>query len=212
MEDRFLERRKKLVKKLEFKGVTDKNVLNAILKIKREDFVLDKDEAYLDTALPILKGQTISQPYTVAIMLEALELKKNDKVLEIGTGSGYNADLIAEIIKPGIVYTTEIIKELYDFAKENLKKAKVKNVKVFNVDGSKGLEKYKYFDKIIITAACPKVPEQLLKQLKIDGILVAPVDKGYCQEMLKVIKRKDKLEIKNLGDFVFVKLRGKFGY
>ena len=192
--------------------VKDKKIIDAFKKIKREDFVLNEKEAYLDIALPILKGQTISQPSTIVIMLEALELKKGDKVLEVGAGSGYNASLIAEIIKPGIVYTTEIIKELCDYTKKNLKKAGIKNVKMFNVDGSKGLDKYKHFDKIIITAACPRLPENLIKQLKVNGILVAPVDKGYCQEMLKVIKRRNKLDIKNLGDFVFVKLKGEFGY
>ena len=196
--------------------VTNKRIIDAFLKVRRENFVLDKNQAYDDNALPILCGQTISQPTTIVIMLEALELKKGDKVLEIGTGSGYNSSLIAEIIKPGIVYTTEIIKELRDYANKNLKKAGIKNVKVFNVDGSKGLERYKHYDKIIVTAACPKIPEQLIDQLKFDGILLAPVDNGYCQSMLKITKRRDKKgikkEIKNLGDFIFVKLRGEYGY
>ncbi|MFH1209236.1 MAG: protein-L-isoaspartate(D-aspartate) O-methyltransferase [archaeon] len=196
--------------------ITNKRIIDAFLKIRREDFVLDKSQAYDDNALPILYGQTISQPTTIIIMLEALELEKGDNILEIGTGSGYNAALIAEIIKPGIVYSTEIIKKLCDFSSRNLKKAGIKNVKIFNVDGSKGLEKYKLYDKIIVTAACPKIPEHLLDQLKFDGILLAPVENGYCQSMLKITKRRDKKgikkEIKNIGDFVFVKLRGEYGY
>jgi len=191
--------------------VKNQELIKAFKKIKREDFVLNKKEAYLDIALPILEKQTISQPSTIMIMLEALELKKGDKVLEIGAGSGYNASLIAELVKPETVYTTEIIPELVEFAKNNLKKAKINNVKVFNTDGSKGLLKYSPFNKIIVTAACPEIPKPLISQLKNNGILIAPVG-SYSQEMIKITKKNNKLIKENLGNFVFVKLRGKHGF
>jgi protein-L-isoaspartate(D-aspartate) O-methyltransferase len=139
-------------------------------------------------------------------MLQALELKKNDKVLEIGTGSGYNAALMAELVKPGIVYSLEIVKELAKSAQNNLKKANIKNVKIFNKDGSKGLQEYKPFNKIVFTAACKEIPYNLLEQLKENGILLAPVGL-YPQKMLKLIKKKEGVEIQSLGDFVFVPLQ-----
>ena len=191
--------------------VKNQELIKAFKKIKREDFVLNKEEAYLDIALPIIKGQTISQPSTIMIMLESLELKKEDKVLEIGAGSGYNAALIAEVVKPATVYTTEIIPELVEFAKNNLKKAKITNVKVLNTDGSKGLLKYSPYSKIIVTAACPEIPQPLISQLKNNGILVAPVG-SYSQEMLKITKKNNKLIKEDFGSFVFVKLRGEYGF
>ncbi len=205
--------KKQLLEELKNQGITDKKVLNSIKKIKRELFVPKKykDQAYENHPLPIKKNQTISQPYTVAFMLQALDLKKQDKVLEIGTGSGYNSALIQEITKT-TVYTTEIIKDLVTFAKDNLKKAKIKKVKVFHYDGSKGLEKYKPYDKIIITAACPELPKNLIKQLKDKGILVAPIGSRYSQNMYKITKNKDKIKIENLGNFIFVPLTGKYGY
>ena len=122
------------------KIITDNNLIKDFTKIQREKFVLKeyKDDAYSDIALPILKGQTISQPTTVMIMLQALELKKTDKVLEVGSGSGYNAALLSKLVKK--VYTTEIIPELVEFARNNLKN--IKNVMVIHCDGSKGLKKY----------------------------------------------------------------------
>lgn len=202
-----------LLEELKIQGIKDTKVLNAIKKIKRELFVLKKykDQAYENHPLPIPHGQTISQPYTIALMLQALELKKGDKVLEIGTGSGYNSALIQEITKAK-VYTTEIIPELVKFAKENLKRAKIKNVEVFHYDGSKGFPKFKPYNKIIITAACPELPKELIKQLKTKGILVAPIGTKFSQQMYKIIKLKDKIKIENLGNFVFVPLKGKYGY
>lgn len=202
-----------LIEELKLQGIKDKNILNAINKIKRELFIpkKHKKQAYENHPLPIGKDQTISQPYTIAIMLQALELKKSDKVLEIGTGSGYNAALIQEITKT-TVYTTEIIENLVKFAKSNLKKANIKKVKVFHYDGSKGFPKYKPYDKIIVTAACPSLPKNLIKQLKPKGILVAPIGSKFSQNMYKITKLKDKIKIENLGNFIFVPLTGKYGY
>ena len=189
-----------------------KEIIKAFLNVPREEFLLPKykEVAYEDIALPSLKGQTISQPTTIAIMLNALELKKGDTVLEIGAGTGYNAALISKTIgSKGKVFTTEIIPELAKFAKENLKRLKIKRVQVINTTelGIPG----KKFDKIIVTAACSEIPSTLLDQLKPNGILVAPVGPRFGQRMLKIKKNK-KLEITNLGAFVFVPLKGKHGY
>ncbi|MBU1245978.1 MAG: protein-L-isoaspartate(D-aspartate) O-methyltransferase [Nanoarchaeota archaeon] len=187
-------------------------VIKAFLEVPREEFLLQKYKkiAYEDIALPSFKGQTISQPTTIAIMLNALELKKGETILEIGTGTGYNATLIAKIIgSKGKVYTTEIVKELVGFAKKNLKRVKIKNVEVIYTT-ELGIEGKK-FDKIIVTAACSEIPENLLKQLKKRGIMVVPVGPRFGQKMLKIKKNK-KLEIKDLGAFVFVPLIGKHGY
>jgi len=203
-----------LIKELKGQGIKDKRVLEAIKKIDRKKFVPKelRNEAYENTALPLKKGQTISQPYTVAVMLEALELKKGDKVLEIGTGSGWNAALIAEIINPGKVYTLEIVDELIELARENIKKFNLNNVKIIKNDGGLGYEKEAPYDKIILTAACPKIPEILIKQLKENGILVAPVGFRYGQNMIKLKKKNGRTYEENLGNFIFVPLIGKEGY
>lgn len=196
------------------KLITDKKIITAFKKIPRENFLPEdlKKQAYDDYPLPIGYNQTVSQPTTIIIMLQALELKKTDKVLEVGTGSGYNAALISHILKQGKLYTTEIIPELAEFAKLNLEKLKIKNVEVIKTDGSKGHKEKSPYDKIIVTAACPKIPNILIKQLKIDGILIAPIGPLYNQQMLKIIKRPNKLEIKNLGNFIFVPMQGEYGY
>jgi protein-L-isoaspartate(D-aspartate) O-methyltransferase len=203
-----------LIKEIELMGIKNKKILNAIEKIPRHKFLPEhlKKHAYLNIPLHIGHEQTISQPYTVAFMLDALELKVGDKVLEVGSATGWSAALMSELVKPGTIYTTEIIPELAELAKSNLKKNKIKNVKVFNKDGSLGLERYKPFDKIVLTAAAPEIPKPLIEQLKNNGILVAPVGPLYCQEMLKLTKKDNKLKIKNLGDFIFVKLKGEYGY
>jgi len=182
--------------------ITDERLLNAFRKVRRENFVLDKKQAYHDMALPILNKQTISQPSTIMIMLQALELNENDKVLEIGTGSGYNLALICRMVKR-IVYSVEIHKELIEFAKGNLKKSKINNFEIFHQNGYFGLKKYAPFDRIILTAAPNEIPLELIKQLKIDGIMVAPIGK-YTQRMLKIIKKKDGMIKQDLGDFIFV--------
>lgn len=189
--------------------ITDKRALEAFRRVPRENFVLPqyKDQSYEDIALPTLQNQTISQPTTVLIMTQALEAKPGQKILEVGAGSGYQAAILSEIVKEkGIIYTTEILKELYDFAKNNL--IKYKNIKLLHTDGSKGLSKFAPFDRIIVTAAAKKIPDILLEQLKTQGILLIPVGESfYVQQMLKIKKTKEKNIIENLGDFVFVPLR-----
>ena len=211
--DKFLEKRKLMIEIIKNYGVKDKNVLQAMLKIPRHLFVPSnwQDEAYEDYPLHIGNNQTISQPYTIAFMIELLELKKNDKVLEIGTGSGYSAALISYITKTK-VYTTEIISSLAIKAEENLERAKVKDVIVICTDGTLGLKKYMPFDKILINAACPDFPEPLIEQLKDKGIILAPIGGVLGQEMVKARKTGKRLERKILGDFIFVALRGEFGW
>lgn len=195
------------------KIITDKALLKAFAKVDREKFILSEylEEAYDDNPLPILGGQTISQPTTVMMMIHALELKKNDKVLEIGAGSGYNAAIMSKLGKK--VYTIEIVKELAEFARRNLEKASIKNVKVIYGDGSLGYEKESPYDKCIITAACPQIPQPIISQMKVGGIILAPIGSsgfGY-QEMIKARKTKKGLEKESLGEFSFVPMKGKYG-
>jgi len=213
--DKFYQENRNLVKEIERDGIKDKKVLNAILEVPRHLFVSEYslNEAYGNYPLPINAGQTISQPYTVAFMIEALELKKGDKVLEVGAGSGWNAAIIGKIVgNKGKVIATEIISELAISAKENIKKVGLKNIKIICWDGSQGYEKEKPYDRIIVTAACPKIPAPLLEQLKVNGILVAPIGPFFSQRMIRVIKTKKKVIKDNLGNFVFVPLRGKYGF
>ena len=211
--DKFLDKRKLMIQVIRNYGVKDENVLKVMLKIPRHLFVPRQleEQAYEDYPLQIGNNQTISQPYTIAFMLESLELKKNDKVLEIGTGSGYSAALISYITKTK-VYTTEIISSLALIAQENLKRANIKNVKVICRDGSLGIKEYSPYDKILINAACPDFPEPLIKQLKDNGIILGPIGGVLGQEMIKCIKKGRKLEKHSLGNFIFVALRGEFGW
>jgi len=194
------------------KIITDKRLIKAFKAIPREEFILggSLNEAYGDYPLPILKGQTISQPTTVMIMINALELKKTDRILEVGAGSGYCAAIISRMVK--FVYTTEIIPELAEFAVNNIKRVGIKNIEVINYDGSQGYEKQSPYDKIMVTAACPKIPPPLIEQLKEGGIIVAPVAYFLGQKMIKGIKKNKELKTESLGDFVFVPLKGKYGY
>jgi len=192
--------------------ITDKRLIKAFQEVKRENFITKEflNEAYGDYPLPIGHEQTISQPTTIMLMTEALELKSTDKVLEIGSGSGYQAALISRLARK--VISIEIIKDLALFAKENINKNNIKNVEIINADGSQGYEKESPYDKIIATAACPKIPEALIEQLKENGIIVAPVGPLYGQVMVKAKKIKNKLISWKLGDFIFVPLKGKYGY
>ena len=195
--------------------VKDKKVIEAFRKVPRELFVAEerKEESYGDYPLPIGEGQTISQPTTVMIMTQALELKEGDKVLEVGSGSGYQAAIIANIVGDnGKVISTEIVDELVESAKSNIKKLKLKNVEIIKHDGSKGYDKEAPYDQIIITAACPKIPSPLIKQLREGGIIVAPVGNMNEQAMIKGRKINGRLVEEDLGNFMFVPLKGKYGY
>lgn len=196
------------------RAIQNKNVIEAFKKVPRELFVLPeyRADAYKDEPLPILAGQTISQPSTVVLMLDALEVRPGQKVLEIGAGSGYNAALLGVLVgTKGKVVSTEIIPELVQFAKKNLKSAGMTNVTVVKRDGSKGYAKEAPYDRIICTAAAPRIPKVLVDQLEDNGILLIPVGSGYLQKMIRARKAKGKLETENLGDYVFVPLTGEYG-
>ena len=195
--------------------ITDKRLFEAFLKVPRDSYVSEKQkqEAYGDFPLPTIRGQSISQPSTVMIMLQALELRQGHKVLEVGAGTGYQAALMGYVVgEKGTVITTEVIPELVHLAKDNLAKEKVKNVTIVEADGSRGYEEEAPYDRIVITCACPVMPEPCIKQLKEGGIIVAPVGDQYGQSMIKGVKKEGKLETLSLGPFVFVPMRGKYGF
>ena len=183
--------RKKLLDILREKGITDEAVLNAMNNIPRHFFMdsaLD-NIAYEDRAFPISAGQTISQPYTVAFQTQLLQIKPNEKVLEIGTGSIYQATMLAEL--GAKVFTIERQKDLFEKTKLYIFKSKYPNLKFFYGDGFEGLPTYAPFDKVIITAAAPFVPPKLIQQLKSGGKMVIPVDDGPHQRMLRLTKNAD---------------------
>ena len=193
--------------------ITDQEVLTAFKKVERENFILKRyiKQAYEDIPLPIGFNATISQPTTVMIMTQSLEVKKGNKILEIGTGSGYQAALLSILTgEKGKVYTTELIKELADFAKQNLKE--YKNIEVINIDGSAGYKKHAPYDKIIFTVAVPKIENLILEQLKDPGIYLAPIGDEYSQELIKVTKKDFQIKKESLGYFQFVPLKGKYGF
>jgi protein-L-isoaspartate(D-aspartate) O-methyltransferase len=192
--------KQQLIKILRKDGFSNKT-LNAFSKIKREDFIPKqyKDYAYENEPLPIGKGSTISQPYTIAFMLDLLELKDSLKVLEIGSGSGYVLALINEICKNCEVYGVEINKELVEKSKKVLKEHK--NITVVGGDGSKGL-KGKKFNRILISASSNKIPEHLFNQLEEKGIMVCPVKNSIFQ----IKKVKGRIRKKEFHGFVFVRL------
>ena len=184
-----LKRRLMVEAQIESRGVKDQRVLEAMKKVERHKFVpapftLD---AYSDSPLPIGHDQTISQPYIVAYMTEAAQLKAGDRVLEIGTGSGYQAAILAELVKE--VYTIEILPELADSARSILRTLRYNNVWVKTGDGYKGWSEHQPFDAIIVTAAPPNIPEALIEQLNLNGRMILPVGEFY-QELV-LIKKTD---------------------
>ncbi len=206
--DEFSGQREGMVIKLVKDGYLDsKRIIKVFMDTPRHLFVREEDEksAYADYPLPIPAGQTISAPHMVAMMTELLEPKAKDKVLEIGAGSGYQAAILSKLVKK--VYSIEVDPELVSFAKQNLKRAGIKNVEVVRGDGSRGYEKAKPYDKIIVTCATPEIFGSWIKQLKTNGILLAPVGGGFYQELIRIRKTKKELERKNFGGCAFVPLR-----
>jgi protein-L-isoaspartate(D-aspartate) O-methyltransferase len=193
---------------LKARGVREPRVLAAMLKVERHLFV-PKDlqsSAYSDQPLPIGEGQTISQPYIVALMTELLDLKGNEKVLEIGTGSGYQAAILAELAKE--VYTIEIIEKLATSAEKLLLDLDYKNIRVKAGDGYLGWPEAAPFDAIIVTCAPDHIPQPLTDQLKEGGRMVIPVGE-YTQELKKIVKHAGKLETANVIPVVFVPMTGE---
>ena len=197
--------RRSLVEELKNKGISDENVLNAINAVPRHVFLDSSflDFAYQDKAFPIGSGQTISQPFTVAFQSSLLEIKKNMKVLEIGTGSGYQACVLAAM--GAKVFSIERQRKLYTKTKAFLAKFPYR-IKTFLGDGNKGLPTYGPFDRIIITAAAPEIPQALIDQLKVGGMMVIPLSENEsCQTMLRLTKQEDgSLSREEYGDFRFV--------
>lgn len=205
-QDGYMEKgmRRQLVQVLKEKGITDEKVLQAIEKIPRHLFVDSalKELAYKDIALRIAAGQTISQPYTVAFQTQMLQIKKGDRVLEIGTGSGYQAAVLIEC--GARVFSIERQKELFDKTRTFLEKLGYTPKIVFG-DGFKGLPGYAPFQKIIITAAAPVIPQALLEQLAPGGLMSIPFGEGEQQKMFLIEKQADgSLKQTEMGDFKFV--------
>lgn len=206
----FQGKRKRLVEQLKEKGISDKAVLNAILKIPRHLFFDAStarpallDHAYSDKALKIGAGQTISHPFTVAFQTEKLNIVKGEKILEIGTGCGYQTAVLLEL--GAKVFSIERQKELYDKTKVFLPLIGYKGAKLVYGDGYKGLPQFAPFDKIIVTAAAPYIPDELLTQLKIGGVLIIPLGENE-EQIMNVITKKSytEYEKESFGKFKFV--------
>jgi protein-L-isoaspartate(D-aspartate) O-methyltransferase len=209
--DIHMERRQAMVKKdLRGRGIKDGKVLEVMTKIPRHLFVDEslRDRAYADHPLPIGEGQTISQPYVVALMTEALGLKPNDRALEIGTGSGYQAAVLAEIVKE--VYTIEIRKSLAETAAQRLKELGYPNVRVKYGDGYFGWKEHAPFDAVIITAAVNHIPPPLIEQLREGGRMILPLGSTlFHQTLTLVTKRNGEIKVEQMGSVIFVPLTGE---
>lgn len=196
--------RAKLSQDLIQKGISDEKIINAIKSLPRH-FFLDRafeEWAYKDVAFPIDNGQTISQPYTVAFQTQLLELDKKDHVLEIGTGSGYQACILSLL---GVrVYTIERHEELFKKTAKFLSKIGFDNIRTFWGDGFIGLPRFAPYDKILVTAGAQSIPKILLDQLKVGGMMVIPQGTGETQKMIKILKTKDKYIKTEHGQFSFV--------
>jgi protein-L-isoaspartate(D-aspartate) O-methyltransferase len=197
---------------IEARGIKDPDVLSAFRRVPRHLFVSQalRDQAYGDYPLPIGEQQTISQPYIVAEMTQALELDKDDRVLEIGTGSGYQAAILAQIVYR--VYTIERIRSLHIQARSLFDKLQYHNIVTRYGDGTKGWQQESPFNAIIVTAGAPEVPEILVNQLVIGGRLVVPVGNQHTQELIKIDRRGNSIQQSNLGGCRFVKLVGEHGW
>jgi protein-L-isoaspartate(D-aspartate) O-methyltransferase len=214
--DKFAQQRSALIRDLEGRGyVKTRIVRDAMLSIPRELFVpgILRNAAYEDQPQAIPGGQTISAPHMVATMCEVAEFEPGMNVLEIGAGSGYNAAVMAAIVSPGRVLTTEVVPVLVENARKNLERAGIENVTVREHDGSTGLKDHAPFDRIMVTCASPGVPGPLVKQLKPNGILIIPVGDHFLQSLTLV--RKDehgKTHREERMGCVFVPMRGKYGF
>jgi protein-L-isoaspartate(D-aspartate) O-methyltransferase len=211
--DPYHQERQEMVEyQIRARGVSDPRVLAAMRRIPRHLFVPPGYEgaAYQDRPLPIGEGQTISQPYIVAVMTELLNLAPQDRVLEIGTGSGYQAALLAVLVEE--VMSIERLESVAEQARKNLARAGIFNVRIIVGDGTKGYPLEAPYDAILVTAATPKVPEPLIDQLAEGGRLVAPVGPRDCQDLLRLVKREGSVESTAFGGVCFVPLIGQFGW
>ena len=206
----FKTERKRMVDvDLRGRDIVDPNVLAAMLKVPRHEFITgeNKNLAYADFPLPIGKNQTISQPYIVALMTQSARLQPGDRVLEIGTGSGYQAAVLAEMVKE--VYTIEIIETLANDARSDLERLGYKNVKVKYGDGYQGWEEFAPFDAILLTAAAPEIPQPLIDQLKEGGRMVLPLEGMSFQDLIRITKVRGGLEREKITGVRFVPMTGE---
>ncbi len=213
MSDKYLKIRERMVdEQLKPRGITDEKVLQAMCGVPRHEFVDDalSSRAYGDFPLPIASGQTISQPYIVACMTEALQLQGHEKVLEIGTGSGYQAAILSRICEQ--VFTVERINVLLAGARRVFDKLKYYNISTKLDDGTLGWQEHGPYDAIMVTAGGPRVPEPLIEQLADPGRLIIPVGDQHLQELQMVIKNEGVLESVSLEKVRFVNLVGEYGW
>lgn len=212
--DREKEREKLVERLLSYGYLKSGSVAEAIRKVPREEFVSKEQSvyAYDDRPLEIGSGQTISAPHMVAMMTEALDVKPKQKILEIGAGSGYQAAILAELANEGKIYTVERIQAVKKSAEKNLEKLGYKNVFVVLGDGTLGHKEKAPYDRIIVTAAAPKVPQALISQLKQNGKMLIPVGGRMYQKLLLIEKTNNKIKEKNICECVFVPLIGKEGW
>ncbi|MDD1775910.1 MAG: protein-L-isoaspartate(D-aspartate) O-methyltransferase [Candidatus Methanomethylicus sp.] len=223
--DSFASRRNGLVENLRQAGfLKKKEVIAALLKVPREEFIPIglKDSAYADSPLPSFDGQTISAPHMVAIMCELLDLKPGQIVLEVGAGTGYHAAVCAEIVAPsnlpeplwGHVFAIERISSLVEFASHNLQECGYDNrVSIFKGDGTMGLKERSPFDRILVTAAAPRIPPPLMMQLKDGGKMVIPVGEVFSvQNLILLVRNSEEFKETAYGGCVFVPLYGKYGW
>jgi protein-L-isoaspartate(D-aspartate) O-methyltransferase len=205
-------RRRMVEEQLVSRGIRDPRVIRAMEKVPRHLFVEEalQDQAYSDHPLPIGDKQTISQPYMVALMTEALELKGKEKVLEIGTGSGYQTAVLAECT--AVVYSIERIRTLAVRARELLLKLGYSNIEVKFSDGTYGWTEMSPFDAILVTAGAPDIPGSLIGQLKIGGKMVIPVGDLHVQDLVRITKTEEGIKKEDLGGCRFVKLIGKYAW
>lgn len=205
--------RKKMVEEqLIPRGIKDKKVLEAFQKVPRHNFVPKRylDSAYGDFPLSIGEGQTISQPYMVALMTECLGLSGEETILEIGAGSGYQAAILAELASR--VYTVERVVSLAEGARTCLKNLNYKNIQIEIGDGTRGWPEFAPYEGIVVTAAAPDIPKPLIEQLRIKGKLVIPIGGSFNQMLTVITKHKDGIETKQICGCVFVPLLGKYGW
>ncbi|MBW2200662.1 MAG: protein-L-isoaspartate(D-aspartate) O-methyltransferase [Deltaproteobacteria bacterium] len=210
---KYQRQREAMVKKqIESRGITDLKVLEALRKVPRHLFVSEalRDQAYGDFPLPVGEQQTISQPYIVAEMTQALQLGKEDRVLEIGTGSGYQAAILAEIVFR--VYTIERIHSLFINARKIFDKLRYHNIVTKYSDGTSGWADESPFDAIVVTAGAPEIPNILVSQLAVGGRMVIPVGNHYSQDLIKLYKNEEGVRTTSLGGCRFVKLVGEHGW
>ena len=192
----------------------DSRVIDAFLRVPREFFVAPDfyRQAYDDIPLPTIRNQSLSQPTTVMLMTHALKVEQGHKILEVGSGVGYQASILSRLVEDGKVITTETIPELVSIAKRNLLQLGCSNTLVVETDGSRGVEEEAPFDRVMITCACPKIPEPIIEQTKDGGIIIAPVGDKASQTLVRATKIGKRLDLEFLGPFTFVPMQGKYGF